>query len=214
MRKNSRAMTILASLLVPSLAAVMLPTIAEADPVDNQGLANFFFDTSGDPFLTLSTKEVHSWAPSAFTAFVESDGEMIYDSHSMGHNATDLQFAGQDLLVQLDISDVVGYTDLSGADPYVDWEITARLRFSSAGGATISNCRTGYFTIFVTGDWGDTVSSTFSVPSLTGSGSGACNGNSSAINTHFGLGSANATFALYKFSAENDATGDPLEGSP
>lgn len=98
----------------------------------------------------------------------------------------------------------------------VDWEITAQLRFRNTGlgGITTNNCRTSAFTITISGgDWGDVTSDPFTIPVLSGSGSGGCNGSSANVNDFFDLGVSGATLTLYKFVATEDATGDPLTGS-
>lgn len=200
-------------------AAVLVSSTAAADPIDNPGYADFiFYNNTGTPFLTFASTEtvapyLPSNQPSFFEAEILSDGTMIYDQHSMESYDTALILGGTNLKVQIDIDDVVGFVDLSGVSPYLEWDVTARLRFSGAGGATLNNCRTGYFTATIIGNWGDVESAAFIIPALTGVGSGACNGNAAAINAHFDLGLSGATLALYKFRAIEQATGLDLEGS-
>jgi hypothetical protein len=200
-------------------AVILVSSTAAADPIDNPGYADFiFYNNPGVPFLTFaSTEEVASYIPGIQPSFFEAeilfDGTMIYDQHSMESYDTALAFSGTPLKVQVDIDDVVGFVDLSGASPYLEWDVTARLRFSGAGGATLSNCRTAYFTATIIGDWGNVESAAFIIPALTGSGSGACNGHAATINAHFDLGVSGSTLALYKFKAIEQATGFDLSGS-
>lgn len=202
--------------------AVAVPGTADADPVDNYGDATFRFnDDGGNPFLSFPSGEdvdSHTVAlgPTEFFAYVDADGEMFYNGASPGFHVVDgLIIGGGQVQLVLFITDVIGFIDCSSvfSDCDVDWEISAQLRFRNGGAITTNNCRTGSFTIEVTGRWADTVSDPFTVPALTGSGSGACGGSSGTINNFLDLGTNGTTLALYKFSGTEDATGLPLDGS-
>lgn len=193
----------------------MWTSLASSAPIDNPGMADFRFSNSNAPFLNFASLQqvtTHS-AGSLFEADVQADGEMLYLQHSMAFLPTNLNFGSGLVGVQLDISDLYGYTDLSGSAPDVDWEITARLRFNG-GGVSASTCRTTYVTFNIAGDWNDVDSDPITFPALSGSGAGTCSGLASAINAYFGLGSPGATMTLYKFDARNQSTGLDLYGSP
>lgn len=90
--------------------------------------------------------------------------------------------------------------------------MTAKAQFyDMTDGISTANCQTAAFTINVSGNWGNTTSTSFTIPSLSGSGTGACNGLASSVNSAVGLGSSGATLTLYKFSAFNGTTA--LHGS-
>lgn len=193
-------------------------SLLRADPVDNPGDARFFNDTGAYPFLRFASTEWIDGSTEEFEAYVDSTGDVYFNGATMPFTLTaqDLGSAGgAPLEVQLFISDVVGIVDLSSGT-YFDWEITAQARFRSigAGGVTSANCRTGSFTIYVDGDWfNHAVSSSFTIPALSGAGTGACNGHSTEINLDFALGSSGALIDIHKWAGENISTGNPLTGS-
>ncbi|TKC95848.1 hypothetical protein [Polyangium fumosum] len=199
-----------------TIACVTLSGSAHASPIDNPGLnCKFeFYKNGGTPFLDFSNgKSTTGLAgTNSFSADTDSAGNMSFVGSTMQLELTDALVNGVAVRVRLLFTDVVGTTDLSGADPDINWEMTAKLQVAEAGqGITTVNCQTGTFTIYVSGDWGNTTSSTFTIPAMSGSGSGACNGLSAAVNTALGLGTNGATLSLYKFRAYNGTT--PLSGS-
>lgn len=115
---------------------------------------------------------------------------------------------GHVLSIELLFTDVSGTTDLSGAMPDIDWTMTAKAPFDDpADGASTFNGQTGTFTISISGDWGDTTSSAFTIPAL----SSGCSGLASDIDAALGLGKSGATLTLYKFGAYDGMP--PLHGS-
>jgi hypothetical protein len=210
-----------ATLLAAS--AMALASDASASPIDNPGNAIFvFYDNPGSPFIEFANNdEISSYdalgSGSDFTAAVNSAGTMSYTFHGMVYHETSLTFGGDTVYAQLDIDHVTGTTDLSGPDPDVDWTINARLRFrhGPTGGGDFGelDCSTEYFDIDVTGDWGDTTSSPFTIPALDGGMGQDCANDYFVLNFLFDLGSSGALLHLYKFQAYNLSTMDPLEGS-
>jgi len=199
-----------------TIACVTLSGSAHAFPIDNPGSGcKFeFYKNGGTPFLDFSNgKSTTGLAGNnSFLADTDNLGNMSFAGSTMQLELTDATVNGVPVYVRLFLSDVAGTTDLSGADPDVNWEMTAKVQVSEAGqGITTLNCQTGTFTIYVSGDWGNTTSSAFTIPAMSGSGSGACNGLSAAVNTALGLGTTGATLSLYKFSAYNGLA--PLSGS-
>ncbi len=210
-------------MIAMSGALVTLPSRAGAAPIDNPGDAVFvFYNNPNAPFLEFpNADEISCHDPggpgSEFEANVNGSGVMSYTSHSMRYHVTSFAFGGFNVYAQLDIDDLTGRTDLSGADPDVDWTITARLRFRhgnvAQGDFGESECSTDYFEIDVDGDWGDTVSDDFTIPALDGSSSQNCDGGYFIINFLFDLGDPGAKLYLYKFEAYNLSTMNPLTGS-
>ena len=197
---------------IATAACVTLSTgSAQANPIDNSGLnCTFKFDQNGSiPFLDFSNGKSATDLSTVnyFTADTDSAGNMGFVGSTMQAVPTNALVNGHTVSVRLLFTDVVGTTDLSGTDAYIDWEMTAKAQFVDAtDGISTVNCQTGTFTIYVTGDWDATTSSAFTIPALSGSGSGACNGWSSAVNTALGLGTSGATLTLYKFRGYNGAT--------
>lgn len=201
-----------AAWLMASVATIACVTFsagsAQASPIDNSGLnCTFRFYQNGSmPFLDFSNgKSATNLSTSNFfTADTDSAGTMSFVGSTMQAIPTDATLGGNPISVRLLFTDVVGTTDLSGADPDINWEMTAKAQFQETiNGITTVNCQTGMFTIYISGDWGNTTSIDFTIPALSGSGSGACNGFSSSVNTALGLGTNGASLTLYKFSAYN-----------
>ncbi|MDI3288139.1 hypothetical protein [Polyangium sp. 15x6] len=202
---------------ISTIACVTLSAgSAQASPIDNPGLnCTFRFEqNSSIPFLDFSNGKsaTNLSTVNYFTADTDSAGNMGFVGSTMQAVPTDAFIGGNPISVRLLFTDVSGTTDLSGADPDINWTMTARAQFvEPVNGVTTLNCQTATFTIYVTGNWDDTTSSAFTIPALSGSGSGACNGLSSVINTALGLGTNGATLSLYKFAAYNGV--NPLSGS-
>jgi hypothetical protein len=203
-----------------SIATVACVTLsagsAQASAIDNPGLnCTFKFDqNSSIPFLAFSNGKsaTNLSTVNYFTADTDSAGNMGFVGSTMQAIPTNALVNSHTVSVRLVFTDVVGTTDLSGTHPNISWAMTAKAQFVDAtDGISTLNCQTGTFTISITGDWGNTTSSAFTIPALSGSGSGACNGWSSAVNTALGLGTSGATLTLYKFGAYNGTT--PLFGS-
>ncbi len=202
------------------LAMCLVLTVASranAAPVDNPGDARFFNDTGAYPFLQFASTEWIDGSTEEFEAYVDGTGDVFFNGATMPFalTAQTIGLYGTPIEVQLFITDVVGIVDLSSGT-YFDWEITAQARFRATGmaGVTSSNCRTGSFTIYVDGDWfNHAVSSSFTIPALSGAGAGACNGHSTEINLDFALGSSGALIDIHKWAGENISTGNPLTGS-
>ncbi len=209
------------SLLLASMMAVFAVDgpVAVADPIDNDGDADFvFYDNPGSPFLLFASgDEAFSETPSAgaswFEAFTEPDGDTFWTASHMERHNTPLSFGPDSVQVRLNITDVVGVTDLSsGVD--IDWTITADLRFSNSfAGIVEATCRTASFDITIAGDWDEVESDPFTIPALSGSGAGGCNTHASTLNSYFDLGTSGATLTLYKFEAFVHGTSTPLSGS-
>lgn len=206
-------------MLTAALGLVMAAP-AVADPVDNPGDARFaFYDNPGAPFLHFSSgvnvsSNNPSGGPSLFEANVDSFGNMAFNGATMQLHPTGQTVGGTAVDAQLFVSDVTGTIDLS-AGVSINLTFTAQYRFrAAASGVTTANCRTGNVSITITGNWGNTTSAAYTIPALTGAGTGACNGFAASLNTTFGLGSSGATLSMYKFSAKNIATGANLVGSP
>ena len=106
---------------------------------------------------------------------------------------------------QLVISDVSGTVDYSSGSPAFSWAITAQLKFRAlAAGVQFTNCQTSTFTINISGDYtAGATSSSFTIPSLSGTSTGACNSHASEINTKLGLGVSGASLYLIKWDGKN-----------
>lgn len=191
---------------------------AMAMPIDNSGLnCTFKFNVNGSmPFLAFSNGKTATNLASSnyFTADTDSSGNMSFDGSSMSAVPTNAFLGANNIYVRLQFTDVQGTTDLSGALPNINWVMTAKAQFvDAADGISTVNCQTSTFTINVSGNWGNTTSTAFTIPSLSGSGSGACNTHAAGVSSALGLGSSGATLTLYKFSAFNGTTGLALHGS-
>jgi hypothetical protein len=206
--------------LVAALAAaghvILDAGSAMASPIDNSGLnCTFKFNVNGSmPFLAFSNGKTATNLASSnfFTADTDSSGNMSFGGSSMSSVPTNATLGINTISVRLQFTDVVGTTDLSGAVPNINWVMTAKAQFvDAADGISTVNCQTSTFTIYVSGNWGNTTSTAFTIPSLSGSGSGACNAHAAGVNSALGLGSSGATLTLYKFGAYNGTT--PLQGS-
>lgn len=190
---------------------------AKANPIDNPGVnCTFHFDqNSGVPFLDFSNGKSAtnlSAGPSFFTADTDSAGNMGFDGSTMIQVPTNASLGPNMISVKLLFTDVSGTTDLSGLHPNINWTMTAKAQFADAAdGISTLNCQTSAFSISVSGNWGNTTSASFTIPALSGSGSGSCNGLSAGVNSALGLGSSGATLTLYKFQAYNGV--NPLVGS-
>ena len=189
---------------------------AMASPIDNPDLnCKFKFNVNGSmPFLAFSNGKTATNLASTnfFTADIDSPGNTAWTGSSMSAVPTNANLSGSPIFVRLQFTDVVGTTDLSGTSPNINWVMTAKAQFvEAASGITTVNCQTSTFTINVSGNWGNTTSTAFTIPSLSGTGSGACNTHAAAVNSALGLGSSGAALTLYKFSAYNGMT--PLTGS-
>lgn len=208
-------------MLFVSLLAASVATPVLADPVDNEGDARFRNVTGNYKFWKFSSPEQLTSNPSSnpefIDAYVDSNGDVSYSTSFFGTypSAQTIGSAGTVIDVQVVVTDVTGIVDFSSGI-FFDWEITAQLRFRSIGasGVTTSNCRTASFTINIDGDFmSGADSAAFTIPALSGTGTGACNGHSTEINLDFDLGSSGAVLTLNKWGGFNTDTGDPLTGS-
>lgn len=206
--------------MTPAFAAAacifLTPGSAMASPIDNPGLGcSFDFDVNSNiQFLDFSNgKAVTNLSTlNSFTADTDSAGNMTFAGSAMQVVPTNATFNGHTISVRLQFTDISGTTDLSGTSPNINWTITAKAQFvDSSDGISTGNCSTATFNISVSGNWNATTSSAFTIPSLSGSGSGACNSHASSVNSALGLGTSGATLTLYKFSAFNGTTA--LHGS-
>lgn len=203
------------------LLAIGSATSASADPVDNPGDARFKNVTGNYQFWTFASTEKltsnSSANPEFIDGFADSNGDFFYNTSFFDIYATTqtIGVTGTPIEVQIVVSDVTGTVDFTTGDE-LDWQITAQLRFRATGLANVqfSTCRTSTFTIDINGDFVDGINSTaFTIPALSGSGAGACNGHATEINLDFALGSSGASLFLNKWGARNQDTGLPLTGS-
>ena len=80
------------------------------------------------------------------------------------------------------------------------WTITGHVAFSASGVVSEGSCKTSSFSVsFSGGYFSGTDSSTFTVPSLSGSGTQACSSHASTINSDLALGGAGAKLHFNKF---------------
>ena len=124
---------------------------------------------------------------------------------------------GTPVQAKLNILGVTGSINLTTAWAFT-WSITAQVEFrASAAGVTLANCITPSFSISISGDYhgsgGIATSTPFTIPALSGSGTGACNGHATNINGDLLLGSAGATLQITKWEGINILSGQPLDGS-
>jgi hypothetical protein len=170
-----------------------------------------FYQDTDVPFLSFSSGEFASdlWPNlSYFGSYVDGSGNMTFHDTDMQLVQTSVGLGGGDVFVRLNFTSVTGTTVLSGANPDITWTMEATASFYDASdGITEANCVTSSFEIDFSGvSWNVGVSSSFTIPSVTG-----CNGHSALVNANFGLGTTGATLTLYKFEGYNGSTA--LHGS-
>jgi hypothetical protein len=122
----------------------------------------------------------------------------VFDSTTSVAHTTPYNISGSNIHAKVVIEDVEGSVDFSTHTAV--WTITAHVAFSASGFVSEGSCKTTSFDVDFSGDYvAPTDSSTFTIASLSGSGTQACGGHASTINSDFALGGAGAKIHFNKF---------------
>ncbi|MBZ0232482.1 MAG: hypothetical protein K8M05_09160 [Deltaproteobacteria bacterium] len=163
---------------------------------------NFAWDTGETAFFKFASNEWigQSNPPDSWDADVDANGDLtaFISAQNYAHNTA--QTVGMSVTVKAKfvIEDVIGSVDFVNETSY--WEITGHVRFSASGLVSEGSCRTTSFVVVFNGGWNaGTDSSTFTIPSLSGSGAQACSTYASELNSDFALGGAGAKLHFNKF---------------
>lgn len=162
----------------------------------------FNWDTGESTFFKFSsgTWLAESSTPDGWDADLDSsDNITVFDSAiGIAHPTSFVLSGTTPLKAKIVFDDVSGSVDFGAQDAH--FTITAHVAFSASGLVSEGSCKTSTFTISFAGHyWAGDDSSTFTVPTLSGSGSQACGGFASTINSDLSLGGSAALLHFNKF---------------
>lgn len=174
--------------------------IAEAT-IDQYAFSWDFGETTW--FRFASTEWIGQDSPSdSWSADVENETTVLglLDSDHQIH-ATSKTVDGQVVSMEYILTDVTGTLDLPNESG--DWTITGYVRFSAPGEISGTSCRTSSFNVTFDSNYNaGNYSDSFTIPTLSGSGTQACGGWASELNSQFALGSSGAYLYFNKFTVE------------
>lgn len=198
-----------------ALTLVATSSAASADPIDNPGATIIDFTPAPIPFLKFASGDGVGAGSGSVMGTTVSNGTFTFLADIKTGGATAYTYGGDVVSAYLNITDLQGSIILSGAQPYVDWDITAYVSFQAGTTTTEANCYTSSFTIHVDGDPDLVSSDPFTIPALaTGTTCGSAF-RKMGISNRFDLGQPGASITLYKteFWAVINGQTYPLQGS-
>jgi hypothetical protein len=186
------------------VAATMMAVTAGSAKADTTydftwpGGETCFFKFASSTCLAIGSTTRDTWEADVDDSDPSDAPITVFDSaNDYLHDTGDTIFAST-LYAKFVITDVEGSVDFTDATAV--WTFTGYVVFSASGYISQSSCKTSSFNVSFSGGYiSPTDSSAFTIPSFSGSGTQACGGYYSGLNTTFDLGTSGAKLHFNKF---------------